>query len=127
MMQSQQAAAAAASSSTGFTNPLGTSTASANESTVAMLTVVRTVGYTAAGILRTLNPIAGINSTKALTMNAKREVFKLLDVRAYNRPANSDEAMRRIRANLAFFKLTYAAVSFFLFLIVSFFVRREKD
>lgn len=85
-------------------------------STVAFLTVAKSVALTSKNILLTLNPIAGIHSTKALSMSAKREVFKLVDPRGYSKPKSSDEAMKRIRANLNFFKLTYTSVPI-LFLI----------
>ena len=93
-----------------------TTDGTSNTSTVAFLTIAKSVALTSKNILLTLNPVAGIHSTKALSMNAKKEIFKLVDPRGYSKPKTSDEAMKRIRANLNFFKLTYTSVPI-LFLI----------
>jgi len=79
-------------------------------SSVALTTVFKTVSITILNILKTLNPVAGITTTKALSLNLRKEIFKIVDIRKYSRPPSSEEAMKRVRSNLNFFKLIYSAV-----------------
>lgn len=49
-------------------------------------------------------------SARGFLNTLKREMPKVLDVRAYNRPTSMDQATTRIKRNVAFFKVTYGAV-----------------
>jgi len=56
------------------------------------------------------NPFAGL-TVATVPQQVKLEVAKLVDVTKYKRPASSQEALARIRANVAFFRLTYSFVA----------------
>ncbi|KAH9253513.1 hypothetical protein BASA81_008560 [Batrachochytrium salamandrivorans] len=53
------------------------------------------------------NPLPNIHSGKQFLLQLRKEVPKLIDVRAYSRPATGEEAMKRIRANYKFFRAVY--------------------
>lgn len=67
---------------------------------------------TSTATLQAFNPLPGISTTKQFLSQLRKETPKLLDVRAYGRPATGEEAIKRIRANVRFFRATYSIVSF---------------
>jgi len=60
--------------------------------------------------LKANNPLAGVTSLKSCFGVLRKEAPKVLDVKAYSKPVSSEQAISRIRANLAFFRVTYTAV-----------------
>jgi len=106
-----------------------TQSTSAGSITTASSTIASLVpeqGAQVAGILRALysrvpnlsNPFAGLTPS-TLVGQVKLEVVKLVDVKAYHRPASAQDALARFRANVRFFRLTY---SFVLSLVVLIYV-----
>jgi hypothetical protein len=55
------------------------------------------------------NPFAGLNSS-TLPGRLKMEALKLVELKAYSRPASLQDALARTRVNVGFFRLTYTFV-----------------
>lgn len=58
--------------------------------------------------LRASNPFNGVSNAAGVLHLLRKETPKLLDPRGYSKPASVDQAFSRIRANVAFFRVTYA-------------------
>jgi hypothetical protein len=55
------------------------------------------------------NPFAGVNAS-TVGSQVKLEAMKLVEIKAYSRPATLNDALARFRANTKFFRLTYSFV-----------------
>jgi hypothetical protein len=56
------------------------------------------------------NPFPGVTNAKSFAGLLKKEFTKLVEVRSYTKPASAEQALSRIRANIAFFRGTYTSV-----------------